>query len=79
MWDLIVSVPHHCLSFYFFLRNTRNHLEISTIFVSAERSPCLEYGKKKFGLHVFLRLETYLYTADASYSVFYKILQLISM
>ena len=25
MWDLIVSVPDHCLSFYFFLSDTWRH------------------------------------------------------
>ena len=35
MWDLIVSVPDHCLSFYFnadrIVRNDRSHPRLSTL------------------------------------------------
>ena len=31
MWDLIVSVPDHCLSFYFASHKTRNFLSVGTI------------------------------------------------
>ena len=39
MWDLIVSVPDHCLSFYFSLRNVLNNF-CSKIMKVCETTPC---------------------------------------
>ena len=34
MWDLIVSVPDHCLSFYFSCENLRQNHKFSGMFFS---------------------------------------------
>ena len=31
MWDLIVSVPDHCLSFYFGIMSTKHHYFVDFI------------------------------------------------
>ena len=48
MWDLIVSVSDHCLSFYFTDSQLENHFGVSSIFVVGQKKKSWQNWKKKY-------------------------------